>query len=75
MVSWLLAAALSMDPSEVVREPYEKLEFILWVTAAVISLIPVVIFTISYPGENFKAIDNGSGILYLLYQNAGSGSY
>jgi hypothetical protein len=53
MIPWLLAAlaALKSLPPidiDVGLEPYEQIELILWLIVAAISLIPLVIFSISY---------------------------
>jgi hypothetical protein len=47
MISWPLVVALLL-PSEFALEPHEKIELILWLIVAAISLVPVVIFYISY---------------------------
>ena len=50
MIPWLLAASVSLVPSDidVGLEPYEQTELILWLIVAAVSLIPLVIFSISY---------------------------
>jgi len=48
MLSWLLAVWSSLEQSEVVLEPHEQTELILWLIAAAISLVPVVLFSIGY---------------------------
>lgn len=48
IISWLLAASLSLAPTDVGLEPHEQTELILWLIAAAISLVPVVIFFVSY---------------------------
>jgi predicted transcriptional regulator len=50
MIHWLLEASLSLTPSDidVGLEPHEQTELILWLIVAAVSLIPLVIFSISY---------------------------
>jgi hypothetical protein len=50
MIPWLLAASVPLVPSDidVGLEPHEQTELILWLIVAVVSLIPLVIFSISY---------------------------
>jgi len=50
MISWLLAASVSLVPSniDVGLEPHEQTELILWLIVAAVSLVPLVIFSISY---------------------------
>lgn len=48
MISWPLMAAISLLPSNPVLQPHEQTELILWLIVAAVSLIPVVIFSISY---------------------------
>jgi hypothetical protein len=50
MIHWLLAASVSLVPGDidVGLEPHEQTELILWLIVAVVSLIPLVIFSISY---------------------------
>lgn len=48
MISWLLTAAVSLAPSEVVLEPHEQTELILWLIVALVSLFIVAIFFVSY---------------------------
>jgi hypothetical protein len=48
LISWFLAAATSLAPSEVVLEPHEQTELILWLIVALVSLFPIVIFLLSY---------------------------
>ena len=50
MISWLLTVAASSPPMNVDfwLEPGEKVELILWLIVAAVSLIPIVFFSISY---------------------------
>jgi predicted transcriptional regulator len=50
MIPWLLAVSTSLVPNDidVGLEPYEQTELILWLIVAAISLVPLVIFSISY---------------------------
>lgn len=48
MISWLLAVAAPLVPSEALLEPGEMPELILWLIVAAISLVLVIIFSISY---------------------------
>ena len=50
MISWLLAASASLASSDIDLgvEPHEQTELILWLIVAAVSLIPLVIFSISY---------------------------
>lgn len=48
MIPWLLAASVLFDPDEIGLEPHEQTELILWLIVAAVSLIPLVIFSISY---------------------------
>ncbi len=50
MIHWLLEASLSLTPSDidVGLEPHEQTELILWLIVAAVSLVPLVIFSISY---------------------------
>lgn len=48
LISWLLAATLNFTSSEASLEPNEGIELVLWLTVAAVSLIPVIIFSISY---------------------------
>ncbi len=48
MIFGLLAAAVSLEPGEFTLEPNELTELILWLIAAAVSLVPIVIFSISY---------------------------
>ncbi len=50
MIPWLLTASAYSVPSEigVGLEPHERPELILWLIVAAVSLIPLVIFSVSY---------------------------
>ena len=50
MIPWLLAASVPLVSSDidVGLEPHEQTELILWLIVAAVSLIPFVIFSISY---------------------------
>lgn len=50
MIHWLLEASLSLTPSDIDigLEPHEQTELILWLIVAAVSLVPLVIFSISY---------------------------
>jgi hypothetical protein len=48
IMSWLLAAPVPLAPSDMGLEPNEQTELILWLIAAAISIIPVVVFFVSY---------------------------
>ena len=48
ILSWLSAASVPLAPSDIGLEPHEETELILWLIAAAISLIPIVIFFVSY---------------------------
>lgn len=48
MLSWLPTIIAPSAPNDVGLEPHEQVELILWLIAAAVSLIPVVIFSISY---------------------------
>jgi len=50
MIPWLLAASASLVPVDVDVgfEPHEQSELILWLIVALVSLIPLLIFSISY---------------------------
>ena len=50
MIPWLLAASVSVVPGDIDGglEPHEQTELILWLIVAAVSLIPLVIFSISY---------------------------
>ena len=50
MIQWLLAMSVSLVQSDidVGLEPHEQTELILWFIVAAVSLIPLVIFSISY---------------------------
>jgi hypothetical protein len=45
MIPWLLAASVSLIPSDidVGLEPHEQTELILWLIVAAVSLIPIAI--------------------------------
>ena len=50
MIPWLLAASSTLTPSDIDigLEPHEQTELILWLIVAAVSLVPLVIFSISY---------------------------
>jgi hypothetical protein len=50
MIPWLLAASESLVSSDIDIgfEPHEQTELILWLIVAAVSLIPLVIFSVSY---------------------------
>jgi len=48
MIPWLMAGTVSFAPSDVGLEPHEQPELILWLIVAALSLIPFVIFLVSY---------------------------
>jgi hypothetical protein len=48
MISWLLAAAVSLVPSEALLEPNERPELILWLIVALVSIFTTAVFFVSY---------------------------
>ena len=48
ILSWLLAASVPLAPSDIGLEPHEETELILWLIAAAISIIPIVVFFVGY---------------------------
>jgi hypothetical protein len=48
IISWFLMWSALMVQSDVGLEPHEQSELILWLIAAAISLVPIVIFFVGY---------------------------
>ena len=48
ILSWLSVTAVPLAPSDIGLEPHEETELILWLIAAIISIVPIVVFFVSY---------------------------